>query len=131
MNKCLFQNYQTYIIQKIKEILCNYGSDNLCEEFEDVIDDETITEDAIADDTIVDDTVAGNEARFLLEIPVKGKATPTVSLAVRKVFSHLTVKVGFAACKLRVWCPDESLEFQSEETVDAEKIAAAEKPVKA
>ena len=31
--------------------------------------------------------------------------TPTLAEAVKDLFSHLAVKVGFVACKLRVWCP--------------------------
>jgi len=148
------KDYQTYISQKIQEILCKYGSDHLCTEAEDTIAEDTMAEDTMAEDTMAEDTIAedtiaedtivedviagaggviagagdviagagdviaGNGARFLLEAPVKGKATPTVSLAVRKVFSHLTVKVGFAACKLRVWCPDESLQFTPEEATE-------------
>ena len=63
-------------------------------------------------------------ARFYFRAPKKGQATPTLSLAIRKLFSRLAVKVGFVACKLSVWCPDEAKAFR----VPVEIAAPVEEP---
>ena len=41
----------------------------------------------------------------------EAKATVTKSLIVRKVFTNLSVRMGTILCQLRVWCPDEQLDF--------------------
>jgi len=89
----VYQDQRAYMMKKIKELLCKYKSEQFCEESE-------------AEST--------PRARF---VPIESegdeeKATLTANLVIRKFFSHLSVKLGFLLCKLRVWCPDEDLAFQ-------------------
>ena len=126
---------------RIQKTLCSYGSKQFCEvkpavdplaavadaavdPIAAVVDAEVDPIAAVADaaadplaavvDAAADPLAAvvdAANARFYFRAPKKGQATPTLSLAIRKLFSRLAVKVGFVACKLSVWCPDEAKAF--------------------
>ena len=89
------------MLRRIKAMLCIYKDDKFCEpESEDEKSrGRQLEVEAVA-------AAGGGEAGD------RPRATLTKSLVVRKLFSHLTVKMGFIMCKLRVWCPDEDLAFQ-------------------
>ena len=84
------------MLRRIKAMLCIYKDDKFCEP-------ESEDEKSRGRQLEVEAVAAAGD---------RPRATLTKSLVVRKLFSHLTVKMGFIMCKLRVWCPDEDLAFQ-------------------
>ena len=96
-----FQDYQTYLTNRVKALLCANGEPQFCTDIEDVAADAEVEE-------------TEENARFLFKkhndtsIP-----TPTVATGVHKLFDHLTVKIAFVVCKLRIWCPDHDKAFNT------------------
>ncbi|XP_023342912.1 uncharacterized protein LOC111712509 [Eurytemora carolleeae] len=112
------ENQKDYIKNKIKKLLCKYTDDKWCEKAPEEAPEEA-TEEAPearlffntkpaenATEAAVDDT---SEAST--DETTKPTATLTKSLFIQKLFSHLSIKMGFVLCNLRVWCPDEELAF--------------------
>jgi hypothetical protein len=102
-------DYQTYLTNRVKALLCANGEPQFCTEIEDVAADLAVDLEV----ELAVDATEGN-ARFLFN---KHNDTsipkPTVATGVHKLFDHLTIKIAFVVCKLRIWCPDHDKAFNT------------------
>ena len=83
----------------MKALLCANGEPQFCTNIEEVV-------------AVPADETDENARFFFKNKPTDpSKPTPTVATAVHKLFDHLTTKIAFVVCKLRLWCPDHDKAF--------------------